>query len=168
MSNIILISGRGGSGKTTTALALFKSFENVALIQADKMVDFEPFEVGDKLNRIKMRNCSALIHTYADGGITNIIAEGFVQNQFELNAVEKRFSQHTIYVFWLELDKDARIARVANRGRGTDDDPTTMAIYEAASTEPWPFKSTISQLNALNMTELNTDQVIARIMCLIG
>lgn len=163
MQNLILISGRGGSGKSTVAQYLFRHLTNTALIQADKMVDFEPFEVGEKLNRIKMRNCSALIATYLVEGVKDIICEGFVQNQFELNEVEKLFKDINIYVFWLELDIASRHSRVSNRGRGSDDDPTIMDIYESASTAPWPFQSERATLTEISVKDRSPEDVYLEI-----
>lgn len=161
MQNLILISGRGGSGKSTVSQYLFSNLNDTALIQADKMVDFEPFEIGEKLHRIKMRNCSALIATYLKEGVRDIICEGFVQNQFELNEVEQQFKDINIYVFWLELDKASRHSRVKSRGRGSDDDPSIMDIYESASTEPWPFHSERAKL-----TEISVKNKLAKDVCI--
>jgi deoxyadenosine/deoxycytidine kinase len=161
MQKIIFISGPIGSGKTTIASELYKRLDNVALIEADKMVTFNPCDMSKQIFRVRSENCDALIQTYLNENVQNIICEGYIQNQFELDAFEEIFkSRAKIKLFWLELSREERQERVADRGQGVEDTPEFMDEYENANSQPWPFTSESTKLKSIELENKSSDDIV--------
>jgi predicted kinase len=119
---IILISGFGGTGKSTIARLLFDKLDDCALVQADHLFLIKPWAIGDKLGRIKLRNCLDVMRNFFDEGYQNIICEGLVWSQEELDAVRAKFAPdlYDLFLFWLTASKSVRFDRVVKRAEPGD------------------------------------------------
>ena len=165
MQKIILISGPIGCGKTTTARKLYEALDSASLIEADGLVKYKPWSMDDQSLKVKSANCNALIKTYLDEGIDNVVCEGYVQNQFELEALEEIFKSNAkIYVFWLELSREERQRRVAGRGQGDADTPEFMDEYEKSNAQPWPFTSDVSVLESISVEGKSIEGTVQTIL----
>ena len=165
MQKIILISVPIGCGKTTIARRLYEELDSASLIEADNLVNYKPWLMDEQSLRVKSTNCNALIKTFLDEEIENVICEGYVQNQFELDKVEKIFGPSAkIYVFWLELSREERQKRVEGRGQGDADSPEFMDEYEKSNAQPWPFSSRTSYLKAIDAEGLDTENMLKLIL----
>lgn len=141
VQRLILISGYGGSGKTTCADALEHHLDHAARVEADEMFRIKPFDLsGDKLGRIKMRNCTAVISTFLDEDYGSIICSGLVWAQQELDTIAAAFSNRcAIILFWLKTSKEIRYKRVLARSRDAADSKEFLDRIEEKIIDPLPF-----------------------------
>lgn len=157
---VILISGFAGTGKTTVANMLHETFHNSALVSADDLFHIRPFEIGEKLGRIKLKNCLSVIDNFLAEEYQEIICEGLVWSQSELNSVLATFAQRCAFVlFWLDADKNTRLERVMHRG-----EPADFLLFADSVQDPWPFQGAPVQFRRLSTERLNCHQVLDQIL----
>jgi predicted kinase len=157
---IILISGFGGTGKTTTASILFNKLADCALVEADHLFIIKPWAIGEKLGRIKLRNSLEVMQTFASEEFHNIICVGLVWSQAELEAVESKFPdyQFDLFLFWLTANKETRFDRVVGRGE-PGDTREFLEQVEQTIPNPWPLKSPRTNLEVIDTDEVTPEQV---------
>ncbi len=147
MQRIILISGFGGSGKTTCAQLLRDKLDDVAIFGADDLFRIKPFDMQieegrAKIGRVKLKNSLAVMNTFIEEKCQNIIIDGLIWNQQELDAVVEATKKHDnkIVMFWLETSKILRHTRAIARGRDEADDQKFLDLIEEQMIDPTPFQ----------------------------
>jgi len=168
MQKIILLSGFGGTGKSTVGTLLYEKLGNLALFEADHLFNIKPFVIGEKLGRIKLKNSLALIQNFLEEGYNNIIAVGLVWTQEELDAVVQKFSKDTqIFLIWLEAPKEIRFQRVLMRGEPGD----TLEFLEEVEQKlpnPWPFKEEKCKIFKISVEDKSSNEVGNKIIDILS
>ena len=161
---LILISGFGGTGKTTSANMLFNKLDDCALIEADHLFIIKPWAIGEKLGRIKLRNSLDVMRNFFYEGYHNVICVGLVWSQAELDAVRNQFSddQYVIWLFWLTADKSIRFDRVIGRGE-PGDTQEFLEHVEQTIPNPWPLQAPTCYLEQIDTSNL-VPETVAQIM----
>ena len=152
MQTIILLGGFGGSGKSTTGWKLHESFANSALMEADHLFFIKPWEIGEKLGRIKLKNSLDVMRNFLDEDYEHVICIGLVWSQAELDAVVHEFvDRATIFMFWMHASKETRFERVLKRGE-EGDTKEFLETVENTLKYPWPL-----QIASGNVFKIETD-----------
>lgn len=141
--NIIFISGFGGAGKTTCGAELFDRLSSAALLEADWFFTAKPLSsVDEKIYRLKLNGCDAIIRNYYKEGFRNIIVVGYVWSHRELEAILKKLKSIKkdvrFFLFWLQAPKTIRHRRVLSRPDETVS-RKWLENVEKQIKNPWPF-----------------------------
>lgn len=141
MQTIILISGFGGSGKSTVSTALLDSFDHAALVSADSLFQIRPFdgiseEGRNTIGSIKMKNCLSVIQNYLDAEYPVVIVDGLVWSDDEYQKV-LQFESSTVRVllFWLDVPLDQRVQNALKRNRDGADNEEWLRSMEKKNME---------------------------------
>lgn len=163
MQKVILISGFGGSGKSTCSALLWNRLENVAIVEADHLFRIKPFELGtaegrQKVGEIKLENTLAVLRTFLEEDFEHIIVDGLVWSQSELDAVVKECQKAdcVILLFWLKTSKEVRHKRAIHRARDEADSQKFLDEVEKNIHDPTPFT-----FDACKYCEIETDRFSA-------
>lgn len=168
MQTIILLGGFGGSGKSTTGWKLHESFQSSALIEADHLFYVRPWEIGEKLGRIKLKNTINVMQNFLDESYQYIICIGLVWSQAELDAIVQAFGAKTkIYMFWLHANKETRFQRVLARGEPGDTEEFLETV-EKTLKYPWPLHIHSGEIYKIEVDHKNPNQVFAEIFQKVG
>jgi dephospho-CoA kinase len=160
---IILISGFAGTGKTTIANMLHETFNSSALVSADELFHIRPFEIGEKLGRVKLQNCLSVITNFLNEGYENIICEGLVWSQAELDSVVVSFVKRcNLVLFWLDAQKDIRRERVMQRGESAD-----FLQFADSSIYPWPLQANFVKMHRLCTDSLDQKQTLDQLLLVL-
>jgi predicted kinase len=156
---IILIAGFGGCGKTTVARILHTSFESSACVSADALTELRPLTLDDKLLRVRLRNCLDVIRNFLDEGFENVVCDGLIWSQKELNAVAGALAGEYVqlYVFWLQASKVVRFRRVLDSAQGGD----TMQFLEHVESkiaDPWPMTLATGHVEMVETSYIDVQQ----------
>lgn len=156
---MILISGFGGSGKTTCSNILHAKIAENALVDADHLFNVEPFIVDDRLGRIKLKNCTDVICNFFDEAFPVVICSGLVWSQAELDAIAKAVSSKDceVWCFWLKVSKPVRHQRVLARARDGADSQEFLDKIDAMISNPTPMS-----LPGGHYVEIETDNLSAQ------
>ena len=143
---IILLSGFGGTGKSTVGNLLYELLDSVALIEADELFHIKPFDIGEKMGRIKLKNCLAVINNFLEEGYQYVICIGLVWSQAELDAVVNKFpvADYEHFLFWLRANREVRFQRVVTRAEPGDTLEWLEKVEQTIS-NPWPFRTAVAQ-----------------------
>lgn len=143
---IILISGFGGSGKSTCAQLLWNQLENAALVEADHLFRIKPFEMNteeghERIGRVKLQNSLAVTETFMAEKFENIIVEGLVWSQMELDMVTNLAATggYKVWCFWLKTSKEERHKRALSRERDEADSQAFLDLVEETIRDPTPL-----------------------------
>lgn len=146
MQRIILISGFGSSGKSTCSQVLWDRLEDVAVVEADHLFRIKPFEMAtqegrDQIGRIKLQNTLAVLKTFLKERYANIIVDGLVWSQDELDAVVEACEDFRckIYLCWLKTGKEERHKRAIARERDEADSREFLDEVEEKISDPTPL-----------------------------
>ena len=169
---IIFVSGFGGTGKTTCGRSLYSRLASAAFIEADWLFAAKPLPtVGEKIYRLKLNGCSALIHNYTREGFENIIVVGYVWSQRELNAMILKLKQmkkdFSYYLFWLETSKLIRHARVLQRP-GEEMTRSQLEEVESRIKNPWPIKHKDVQARCIEVQKKKPSEIVVEMLQFMG
>lgn len=146
MQKIILISGFGGSGKSTCAQLLWDQLEHVSTVEADHLFRIKPFEMRtpegrEQIGRIKLANSLAVLETFIQEGFSHIIVEGLVWSQAELDAAAQIGKKHQCetWCFWLKTSASVRHKRAIARARDEADSQEFLDVVEKEIVDPTPL-----------------------------
>lgn len=167
MQKIILISGFGGSGKSTCAQLLWDSFENVAIVEADHLFRIKPFKMDtgeerERMGQVKLQNSLAVTKIFLQEDIQNVILEGLVWSQHELDAVVELVKDHDaqVWCFWLETSKEVRHKRTISRGRDTADSQAFLDVVEEKISDPSPLSLPDGYYHEIQTDHLKAKEVV--------
>lgn len=167
MHQIILVSGFGGSGKSTCAQMLWDRLENVAIVEADHLFRIKPFEMNtvegrELIGRVKLGNSLAVTTNFMQEKFENIIVEGFVWSQSELDAVSELAGKHEfeIWCFWLKTSTAVRHKRAIARGRDEADSQEFLNLVEQKIKDPTPLLLPKGHYHEIVTDELSSEKVV--------
>lgn len=167
MQNIILMSGFGGSGKSTCAQLLWDRLEHVAIVEADHLFRIKPFEMKTEdgrnlIGRVKLHNSLAVLQTFIEEDFTNIIVEGLVWSQAELDAVAKLGKEYNcaLWCFWLKTSATVRHARAITRGRDGADNLAFLELVEKTIVDPTPLSLPRGHYHEILTDKLQSTEVV--------
>jgi dephospho-CoA kinase len=165
---IILLSGFGATGKTTVGNLLYELLDSVALVEADELFHIKPFEIGEKMGRIKLNNCLDVMTNFLEEGYQHVICVGLVWSQSELDAIVNEFpgNSYEHFLFWLQANKEIRFQRVVNRAE-PGDTLEWLEKVEQTINNPWPFKTNVGRatdINSNNKAPIEIAQEIVRLV----
>lgn len=160
---IILLSGFGGTGKTTVGNLLYDYLDNVALIEADELFHIKPFEIGEKMGRIKLRNTLDIMANFLEEEYHYIICIGLVWSQAELDAVTDKFSSYDHFLFWLSANKETRFKRVIDRAE-PGDTLSWLEKVEQTIIDPWPLNMRIGKTVKIDTSTKSSIEIMHEII----
>jgi hypothetical protein len=169
MQQILLLSGFGGTGKSTVGNLLYEGLPSVALVEADELFHIKPFEIGEKMGRIKLKNSLDVMSNFLEEGYEWVICIGLVWVQAELDAVLDAFpaDNYKHFLFWLQADRNTRFQRVLERSEPGDTREWLEHVEETMD-NPWPFRMPVGQTREIDRTHKSAADVAREILKLIG
>lgn len=170
---VILIAGFGGCGKTTVARILHTSFANSACVSADALTEIRPLTLDDKLLRVRLRNCLDVIRNFLDEGFENVICDGLIWSQKELNAVAGALSgEHVdLFVFWLQASKVVRFRRMLDSAQSSAEGGDTMQFLQHVENkiaDPWPMTLSSGHVEMVETSYIDVQQTAKIIIDKVG
>jgi hypothetical protein len=130
-TKLILINGLGGVGKTTCARILCERIDSFAYFDFDMLTKVKPFEFGEKLIRLGLKNSAGLIDNFCRAGYQTVIMSGGIYNQEHVDYIKNRISEpEQIFLFWLVASKGERDKRRIDRSRDKADDLVFLDLVD--------------------------------------
>jgi len=122
-SNLIIIEGQEGAGKSTTIRALVKAIPESAQIDAEDVGEVNPWRMNDAYLRMLRKNVADLTRNFWSAGYRNVIAGSFLSNVDHYRAFRDVLNMPAnVYVVQLCASKAARDVRRINRGKETSEE----------------------------------------------
>lgn len=167
---LIFISGLAASGKTAVGELLHNRLENCARLEADFLILVKPFDLGDKLSGLRNRNVVSMVHNFLDENYENILIIGAVWSQNDLGKFLKEFSVdvYSIFVFWLDLSRDSRLARAAKRQDVGDNKEWFEKVEASIPTPELPLKGKSIFSYKIEVTNKSSKQIEEEIYKLLN
>ena len=167
---IILISGLAASGKTSVGELLQEKLDNCARIESDFLILVKPFEPGDKLTRVKIRNNISLVHNFIEEQYKNIIVVGAVWNQDHLNLFLKELSpqDYNVSLFWLDVSKEDRFERALRRHDPDDNTEWLEKMEKLFPTPPLPLEPPNGSSYVIKVGSKNSQEITNEIETLLA
>ena len=139
-SNLIIIVGQEGAGKSTTVRALVKELPGSAQIDAEDVGEVNPWQMDDVYLRMLWKNVADLTRNFWSAGYRNVVAGSFLNNIDHYRAFRDVLNMPAnVYVVQLCATKAARDVRRINRGKETSEEWRDMV--DRADPEDTPFAS---------------------------
>lgn len=119
-SNLIMIMGQEGSGKSTTVRALLEVTPWSARIDAEDVGTVNPWQMDDAFLRLLHANVAALTRNFWDAGYQNVIAGSFMSNYSDYLTFRARLARAAnVYIIHLCATKQTRDVRRIAREKPT-------------------------------------------------
>lgn len=120
-SNLIIITGQEGVGKSTIWKALLAVTPSAASFDAENVGQTNPWEMNEQFIRLLWKNVIDLIRNFRDAGFQTIIAGSFLTTYTEYKEFRRLFpDKMTVYVVHLCAEKAVRDRRRIERSKPTD------------------------------------------------
>jgi hypothetical protein len=140
MHDLILINGCGGSGKDTTGRLLLARLKSAALVDIKALIRVEPWEFGEKITDLGVRNAASLITNFAESGYRQIILSGGLATQKSLDLLMSSIPDSLrVHYFWLEVPKSVRDMRRVQRQRDEGDKVQHLNHIDSVFSDPGPL-----------------------------
>lgn len=144
MSNLILLCGKPGSGKTTIAKELINKYKMIHFSADDFMLKFFG-EIKDRdLFNEKLNACKDKIYEISEQLLSNdidvVLDFGFWTKE-ERDYIRDRFKAYNVIVVYLKLDNEIIFERIENRNNNLQEneyymDKNTFLILSGFFEEP--------------------------------
>lgn len=122
-SNLIIIVGQEGSGKSTTVRALLDVTPSSAQIDAEDVGTVNPWRMDDAFIRLLHANVADLTRNFWDAGYQNVIAGSFMSNYRDYRRFRARLDRDAnVYVIHLCATKQTRDVRRMEREKETSEE----------------------------------------------
>lgn len=122
-SNLIIIVGQEGAGKSTTVRALVKAIPRSAQIDAEDVGEVNPWQMDDAYLRLLWKNVADLTRNFWGAGYRNVIAGSFVSNVDHYRAFHDVLNMPAnTWVVQLCAAKATRDVRRITRGKETSEE----------------------------------------------
>jgi len=136
-SKLILINGLGGSGKTTCGRLLCERIDSCAYFDIDMLATVNPFEFGEELMRLGLRNAAGLISNFFDAGYEVVVMSSGTGCQRHVDYLLSLIPlPDHVYWIWLTASKAERDKRRLARSRDGADKPEWLDYVDRVS-EPY-------------------------------
>lgn len=122
-SNLIIIVGQEGSGKSTIVRALLEVTLRSAQIDAEDVGAVNPWQMDDAFIRLLHANVADVTRNFSDAGYQNVIAGSFMSNSSDYQKFGARLTRDAnVYIIHLCATKQTRDARRIAREKETSED----------------------------------------------
>lgn len=122
-SNLIIVVGQEGSGKSTTVRALLDVTPSSAQIDAEDVGTVNPWRMDDAFIRLLHANVADLTRNFWDAGYQNVIAGSFMSNYRDYRRFRARLDRDAnVYVIHLCATKHTRDVRRIEREKETSEE----------------------------------------------
>lgn len=126
-SNLIIIVGQEGSGKSTTVRALLEVTPRSAQIDAEDVGAVNPWQMDDAFIRLLHANVADVTRNFWDAGYQNVIAGSFMSNYSDYQKFRTRLARDAnVYIIHLCATKQTRDARRIAREKETSEEWRNM------------------------------------------
>lgn len=123
LSNLIIVVGQEGAGKSTTVRALVKALPGSAQIDAEDVGEVNPWQMNDAYLQMLWKNVADLTRNFWSAGYSNVVAGSFLSNIDHYRAFRAVLNMPAnVYVVQLCATKAARDDRRVNRGKETSEE----------------------------------------------
>ncbi|MDQ3541246.1 MAG: hypothetical protein M3440_11200 [Chloroflexota bacterium] len=122
-SNLIIIVGQEGSGKSTTVRALLEVTPRSAQIDAEDVGAVNPWQMDDAFIRLLHANVADVTRNFWDAGYQNVIAGSFLSNYSHYQEFRIRLARDAnVYIIHLCATKQTRDVRRIAREKETSEE----------------------------------------------
>jgi ABC-type dipeptide/oligopeptide/nickel transport system ATPase component len=122
-SNLIMIVGQEGSGKSTTVRALLKVTPQGAQIDAEDVGTVNPWRMDEAFIRLLHANVADLTRNFWDAGYQNVIAGSFMSNYSDYLKFRARLDRDAnVSIIHLCATKQTRDVRRIERDKETSEE----------------------------------------------
>jgi len=122
-SNLIIIVGQEGSGKSTTVRALLEVTPQGAQIDAEDVGTVNPWQMDDAFIRLLHANVADLTHNFWDAGYQNVIAGSFMSTYGHYQQFRDQLARDAnVYIIHLCATKQTRDVRRIERDKETSEE----------------------------------------------
>lgn len=157
MSNLILLCGKAGCGKTTLATALKNKYKIIHFSADDFMLKFFGEIEDRKIFDEKLRICKEKIYEISEELLNNnidvVLDFGFWSRK-EREEVKQRFCKFNVIIIYIKLDNETIFNRIQNRNANLKDneyfmDKNTFEFLSSLFEEPSENEECIIYNNSL-------------------
>lgn len=122
-SNLLIIVGQEGSGKSTTVRALLEVTPRSAQIDAEDVGTVNPWQMDDAFIRLLHANVADLTRNFWDAGYQNVIAGSFMSNYGQYQEFRKQLARDAnVYIVHLCATKQTRDVRRIEREKESSEE----------------------------------------------
>jgi len=169
-TKLVLINGLGGSGKTTCGRLLCERMDSCAYFGIDMLTTVKPFEFGEDLIKLGLRNAAGLISNFFDAGYEAVVMSSGTGCQRHVDYLLNLISlPDHVYWIWLTASKAERDKRRLARSRDGADKPEWLD-YVNGVVEPYvgPVKIEGGICREIITDVLAPDEIVERILKIVG
>lgn len=168
MNKLILINGKGGSGKTTTAEQVFQLLEHAALVDIDDLMRVKPWEFNKQLAGLGITNATTMINNFFTAKYKYVILSGGIYTQALLDQLIKKLkaSCHISFI-WLTADKKIRDKRRLKRGRDAADSSEHFDTIDSLFQDVASLKMQSGSFTSIDTTKLSAKETAKRIISIV-
>jgi hypothetical protein len=166
---LILVNGRGGSGKSACSRHLFDTMDSAALIDFDSLTTVHPFNVGEELFALGLGNAAGLIANFMSANYGAIIMSAGTGCQRHVDYLLDRIpSPDRLYWIWLAANKEVRDKRRLIRARdGADKIEELDYVDEVMESYFGPVEIAAGVCQEIDTDDVTTDEVVEKILTMV-
>lgn len=140
-TNLLMITGQEGAGKSTTVRVLGQATPSSARIDAEDVGETNPWNMDDAYLQLLWKNVADLTRNFWDAGYRTVVAGSFANTIDEYRAFRKILNRDAnIYIVQLCAGKPVRDIRRIERGKPTSEEWRDMV--DRADPEDSTFAAT--------------------------
>lgn len=172
MSNLIMIGGTMGIGKTTVSKLLYGSIDNCAYLEGDWVFNMSPFVINDNTRNMLHNNIKTVISNYFIAGYQNVILSWVLHEQSTIDRIIKDVTEQVnedinVYSITLFSGKDTLKYRLKNRmERGSFQLETSFKEYYEIALDRMERSMRVNSIK-IDTDKINPVQVKNEIMNLV-
>ena len=119
LTNIIIINGAPGVGKSTVGSLLFSSLNNSAFLDGDDVWRINPFEVTDVTREIVEQNITFVLGNYIKSNYKHVILTWVLHRQSIIDSLLKGLKDlnFKLYIFTLICNEELLLERCRRIGK---------------------------------------------------
>jgi hypothetical protein len=162
---VIVIAGCGGAGKETVARLLYEALEPCAWVDMKTVIRVRPWEYGEALIRLGVRNAAGLARHYLAAGFSPAIVSGGLGSQGSLDLfLDLVGGEVAVHYVWLHAGKPVRDARRLERGRDDADRPEYLDAVDSVVPDPGVLRVSGGCYHRLDTSQLAPEGVLGEVL----